>query len=162
MINRNKKPTSNDKFNIRKEKRKMKTRIFTIFIMVATLAMFAPVAEAGLNKVTGGGVIEFMYADGEANLAISARYDGVVSGNVLYNDHYNKFKLHATVFSIRKSGNIITIEGLSKDGEYIGIEITDVDYDKVIDEYDIFTIRYGNEVITGNLVRGNIKLHFDE
>ena len=57
MINGNKKLTNNNKFNRRKEINKMKTRIFTICIMVAVLAMFAPVAVADDVKVTGGGWI---------------------------------------------------------------------------------------------------------
>ncbi len=144
----------------------MKTRIFKIFIMVAALAMFAPVAEAGLYKVAGGGVIEYTDntgTEGEATLAISARLDGYeFSGNVLYINRDTKFKFHGPMFSITiiEDASSITILGVSKGGESITITIIHGG-DEVIDAEDTITIWSEEGMNFGNLVRGNIKLFFD-
>ena len=143
----------------------MKTKIFTICIMVAALAMFAPVAEAGLYKVTGGGVIEDD-SGGEATLAISARLDGdVPSGHVLYINRDTKFKFHGTIYSfnylLKDSTLDIIIAAESKGGESITILITDGG-DEVIDAEDTITILSVELPKFGHLVRGNIKLHLDE
>ncbi len=131
----------------------MKTRIFTIFIMVAALAMFAPVAEAGLYKVAGGGM--FGGNGSEATLAISARYDGDGwSGNVLYINRDTKFKFHGTV-TISDDGSSIVF-----DSDSVDITITIV-YDDYYEVIDVITIWSDGEMNFGNLVRGNIKLFFD-
>ena len=95
MINRNKKLTNNDKFNTRKEINKMKTRIFTICIMVVALAMFAPVAKADF-KVTGGGWIITDYGT-MATFGLQIKCKGAVCiGNLKYNDRENDIKIHGT------------------------------------------------------------------
>jgi len=101
MINKNKKLTNNIKFNKRKEINKMKTRIFTICILVAALTMFAPVANADF-KVTGGGWIPvFDENDNEVGRAsfglnIKCGESDFCSGNVQFNDHHNNIKIHST------------------------------------------------------------------
>lgn len=80
----------------------MKTRIFTICIMVAALAMFAPVAEAAY-RVTGGGWIPVDDSgDSKATLVmnvISKSVKGVdiITGKVQYIDHDSNFKLNGSV-----------------------------------------------------------------
>ncbi len=95
MTNRNKKLTNNNKFNRRKEINKMKTRIFTICIMVAALAMFATGANADF-KVIGGGWIPV--EDSKASFGLQLKCDDYATcfGNVQYNDRYNNIKIHST------------------------------------------------------------------
>ena len=102
MTNRNKTVTNNNKFNRRKEINKMKTSIFTIVIMVAALAMFAPAAEADDFKVTGGG---WIIADEDSRPTFGFqmkckgnKYDPdatVCIGNLQYNDRVQDIKIHS-------------------------------------------------------------------
>ncbi|MBW2608194.1 MAG: hypothetical protein JRD05_11230 [Deltaproteobacteria bacterium] len=79
----------------------MKTRIFTICIMVAALAMFAPVAAADF-KVTGGGWI----IDGDSRPTFGLQIKGkcnnynnpdtcISIGNLQYNDRNYPIKIHS-------------------------------------------------------------------
>ena len=105
MINKNKKLTNNIKFNRRKEINKMKTKIFTICIMVMALVIVA-FGAVGCKKATGGGWIPVYDGDellGKATFGFQTRCEtideqAVYTGNVQYNDHYNNIKLHGTVY----------------------------------------------------------------
>jgi len=83
----------------------MKKRIFTIFIMVAALAMFAPVAEGSDFKVTGGGWIPVGDSKASFGLHIECEefwndeikgWDYWCDGNVQYNDRDHPIKIHGT------------------------------------------------------------------
>jgi len=118
MINKNKKLTNNIKFNRRKEINKMKTRIFTICIMVVALAMFAPVANADF-KATGGGYIKILlstsdYSRPTFGFQMKCKGDGYSEstncvGNLQYNDRDFPIKIHSTEVSV--GGPIDGVDG---------------------------------------------------
>jgi len=109
MINKNKKLSNSIKLSMRKEINKMKTRIFTICIMVVALAIFAPMANADDFKVTGGGWIIVDESRPTFGLQIKGKYDNsggnnfgeieLAIGNVQYNDRKygtKGIKMHST------------------------------------------------------------------
>jgi len=118
MINKNKKLKNNIKFNRRKEINKMKTRIFTICIMVMALALFAPVANADF-KATGGGWIPV--GDSKASFGFQIKCEEFIgplgsayyecTGNVQYNDHDNNINIHSTEYLGCRSAPFFTDKG---------------------------------------------------
>ena len=151
----------------------MKKRIFTICIMVAALAMFAPVAEADF-KATGGGWLKIVvgsdYSRPTFGFQMKCKGDDhnyVCIGNLQYNDRDEDIKIHSTEVWF---GDLLVVEE-EKFGHFEGscriqskyydefgtfiLEVSELGLSILIDDKNPIHLDYR---IEGDIGEGNIKI----